>query len=98
MNEIQALWSAFLGAVLPLLIAVIQQPQWSKQARTIVAVVVCAIAGAVQAYLDGKLASGVNVVSAIMIVTMAALTFYRNVWKPLGATGAIERATSSTHQ
>lgn len=92
LTEMQALWSALVGSALPLLIAVIQQPTFSKPMRTLVAVVTCLVAGAVQAFLDGKLADGKSVTAMTMIIVVSAMTFYKSVWKPLGATGAIERA------
>ncbi|MFD4397191.1 hypothetical protein [Kitasatospora sp. NPDC058478] len=86
------LWAAIVAFFSPLATAVVQQPGWSKPARTVVAAVVAAAIGAGSAYFNGEF-TGRTVLSTVLIAVVAATTAYTGLFKPLGATPAIERAT-----
>lgn len=90
-----ASWAALIGAVLPLLIAVIQQPRWSSQVRQIVSIVISVIAG-----LGTVLASGnfdvQNLLVTIVALIGAAQASYALIFKPTGAAQKIEKATTKT--
>lgn len=87
------MWSLVVGTLLPMLVAVIQQPRWPDWFRAIVTVVVCLLVGAVTAYLEG----GLNLqdwVSSALVILVAALATFRGFWKPTGVADSIESATS----
>ena len=90
------MWNLIVGFLLPHLIAVIQQPTWSQRARVIVTSVVCVLFGGGTAYFNGVLDNWHDVVGSILIVGVAAITFYNNLWKQTGIPQSIERATSGS--
>lgn len=85
-----------VGTLLPLLTAVVQQPQWSDKVRTIIGVLVSLIAGAivyVQSYgLD--LSSPSRIIAVAGGIIVAAGAAYRALWKPSGLSSLIESKTS----
>lgn len=87
------MWSVLVGALLPPLVAVVQQPKWSAPVRAIVTFLLCAAAGAGTAFFNGEL-TGKPVASAILLVFVSALATFKGFWKQTGLTDAIERATS----
>lgn len=89
------MWNLVVGFVLPMLIAVLQQPRFSKQSRAIITAVVCALGGAGTAYFNEDFQAG-DVVGSILIVAVATITFYKGFFQPTGVSGAIESATSKT--
>lgn len=88
------MWTLLVGALLPALIAVIQQPQWSCRLRAVVTVVACLVAGGGTAGLDGQL-TGRSVVTSVLTVLVTALATYHGFWKPSGIAAAVEGLTSS---
>lgn len=87
------MWSALVGALMPLAIALINQSHWSKAWRGIMAVGLCVIAAAVTCWLRGEL-NGSNYARSVLVVLTAALTTYHVWWKPSTIAPAIEAATS----
>jgi peptidoglycan/LPS O-acetylase OafA/YrhL len=88
-----ALWSLIVGFISPWLIAVIQQPGWSKGLRSVVTFVWCIVAAGVTALLQGDL--GVrSLLSAILLVFAMTLVTYQGLAKNAGAK-TIEAKTSS---
>lgn len=89
------MWSLLVGAVLPPLVALIQQPRWPDWFRAVVAVASSLVAGFVTTWLveDGMLWER-GMVTAILLVLVAALTTYRNFWKPTTIAPTIEAKTS----
>jgi len=85
--------SALIGALLPTVVAVVNQPRWPAWARAIATVLVCVAAGAASAAAAGEL-TGKTWLEAAGVVFAAALTTYHAWWKPSGITNAIEDATS----
>ena len=85
-----------LGAALPLLTSVVQQPQWSASVRTWSSVAVSILAGLVayvtQFGLDFSAPS--TVVSTVIGVVLASAASYKTIWKPSGVAAAIENSTS----
>ncbi len=92
MDDLQ-MWSLLVGAGTPLLISIAQQPTWSPRLRAVVAVLACLVVGAGTAWFNGEL-NGRGVTTAVLIVLVAALTTYRNVWKPIGVARPLEAATA----
>lgn len=86
-----------VGALLPLLTSVVQQPRWSNRTRTVLAVIVSLVAGLV-AYVSQfglNFSSVSNVVTVVVGVIVLAAGTYQAIWKPSGVAPAIERATST---
>ncbi|MER7497126.1 hypothetical protein ABT033_31575 [Streptomyces pharetrae] len=88
---------AGIGAVLPLLTAVVQQPFWSARVKRIVAVVVAGIAGVVTVASTGGLdqfTNGIPALGTIGAVLAASQAAHDLVWKPSTVTDAIESKTA----
>lgn len=92
-----ALWSLLVGALTPLVVAVVQQPKWTSRARAIVAVISSIVLGTGTAFFNGTL-TGTTIAASVGTVLVTALTTYRNLWVPTGLVPAIEAATSPTTQ
>lgn len=92
MDEL-TVWSAVAGAVLPPLIAVVNQPRWARWVRALVTVGVCVAAGAFTAHLQGAFTGG-RWLQAGLVVAFAAVGTYRAYWHPSGIAPAVEQATS----
>ena len=85
-----------VGALLPLLTAVLQQPSWSDKTRTVAGIGVSALAGLVSYVsvngLDFSTPSAI--VASVVGVIIAAAASYRTIWKPSGVAPIIEAKTS----
>ena len=92
MTDLQ-LWTAILGFFLPLAVAAIQQPKWSDPVRAVTTFILCVLTAAGTAYFQGAL-TGQRFATALLFVFFSVITAYRGLWKPSGATQAIENATS----
>lgn len=89
-----AMWTLLVGTLLPPVIAVVQQPQWSSRVRSLVSVATCLVAGGGTAWLGGAL-SGTSLVTTVLTVLVTALATYTGFWKPSGIAAAVEGVTSS---
>lgn len=88
---------AQVGALLPLLTAVVQRPAWSAQVKKNVAVVVALVAGVVTVAGTGGWAQfqhGGLTMATILAVVAASQTTYDLVWKPTTLAPLIESVTS----
>lgn len=85
-----------VGALLPLLISVVQQPRWSDRTRTILAVVIAALAGLVTYVTEHGLDfhDQTALVTTVVGVILASATAYKTLWKPVGLAPAIEKFTT----
>jgi uncharacterized membrane protein YqaE (UPF0057 family) len=90
-----AMWNLVVGFFLPPLLAVIQQPGFSKPVKAMLTFVVCLLMSIVTLALDDTV--GLNfqswVTSSLMILVTTIAT-YQSLWKPTGIAPAIEAATS----
>jgi hypothetical protein len=86
-------WSALVGFILPLVVAIVQQSHFSRTARTIIGAVSVVVSAVITALLQNTLDWNTWATSVIWIAT-TAFTAYRNVWVPLGAADWIEAVTS----
>lgn len=76
---------AQVGAVLPLLTAVVQRPAWSEKYKKVVAVLAALLAGVVTVAADGGWAQfqhGQLTTVTVLGVLVASQTSYDLVWKP----------------
>lgn len=92
MTDLQ-MWTLITGALLPPVIAILQQPKFRNGLRAFLTGAVCCAVGFVTVYIQGDL-SGKRIVSAILTVAVAALSTYQGFWKPSGIAPAIEKATA----
>jgi hypothetical protein len=86
------MWSLVVGAGLPPFIAILQQPSWSRAARSVVTVLVCLIAGAVTSYLRGDWTLQA-VTTTVLTILVTAMATYQSFWKTTVAP-AIEAGSS----
>jgi len=93
MDQDLAMWNAIVAAVLPMIIALIQQPTFPRWARATITLVVCAIGGLVTTYVTDQWNSE-DVVTSVLTIFAAVLAFHTAFFKPTGITDAIENATS----
>lgn len=86
-----------VGAVLPLLTAVVQRPAWSERYKKVVAVVAAVVAGVVAVAADcswDQFQHGKLTAATILGVLAASQTSYDLVWKPSKLAPIIEAITS----
>jgi hypothetical protein len=91
------MWSLLVGALLPTIVAVVQQPRWPSWVRAVVGVISSIIAGFVTTWLvleDALWERGM--VHAILLVGVASWASYRNFWMPTRIAPTIEAKTSGT--
>lgn len=91
-----ASWALILGVLTPLIVSVVQQPQWSDRTRAVVSVVASVLIGVVTVLANGGIESGQTLLSVCALVFVASNTAYKTLWKPTGVSPAIERATSKS--
>jgi ABC-type uncharacterized transport system permease subunit len=87
------MWNLIVGALLPPLIALVQQPTFPPWVRSLIAVVASGVAGFVTVWVAGEL-TGRSVVTGVLITLVAAVSTYESVWRKIGVTGTVETATS----
>lgn len=93
MTDDLTMWSLIVGALLPPLVAIIQQPRWPDWFRAVITALACLVAGGVTAYLAADL-EGRSWVSSALVILVAALSAFRGFWKQTGTTQRIEAATA----
>lgn len=93
MNDLE-MWSGLVAFLLPLVIAVVQQPHFPPILRVIVMVVFCVVAALVTAALQGNLDWN-RWYHSVLIIAIGTIAFYSGVWKPALVAPKLERATST---
>lgn len=88
-----AQWSALVGFLLPLLVAIIQRPGFSKKTRTFIGIAASAVAAFFTAWAQGKL-SLAGWANSFIFVAITSWTTYLAVWVPAGAAAWIEAKTT----
>ncbi|MFM9697910.1 hypothetical protein [Streptomyces europaeiscabiei] len=86
-----------VGAVLPLLTAVVQRPAWPAKAKQVIAVVAALVAGVVAVAAEGgwgQFQHGQLTTVTILGVLAASQTSYDLVWKPSKLAPWIEALTT----
>lgn len=82
--------AAVVGFFSPPLIAMVQQPEWSKRARSLVTFSYSAVVGVLTVWLSGNIWTVPEVVTTILIILVTTISIYKGLWKPSGTTEAIE--------
>ncbi|WP_031102290.1 hypothetical protein [Streptomyces sp. NRRL S-146] len=88
---------AQVGALLPLLTAIVQRPAWSTEVKKVVAVILALVAGVATVAVDGgweQFQHGTLTFATIAAVLAASQATYDLIWKPSKVAPAIESATS----
>ncbi|AKN68775.1 hypothetical protein QR97_02225 [Streptomyces sp. PBH53] len=88
---------AQVGAVLPLLTAIVQRPHWPTHLKKVVAVTLALVAGVITvAAGDGweQFRHGTLTLATVAAVLAASQTTYDLIWKPSRVAPAIESVTS----
>lgn len=92
-----AMWSALVGALLPMLVAVIQQHTWPTWVRSVAALVSSLVAAIPTVYLQGPQDfTWSRWTTAALTILTVTLATYESFWKKTGVAPAIEAATSPT--
>jgi hypothetical protein len=86
-------WGLAVGALSPLLIAIVQQPRWSPRVRVMVAWVCAVMLGLATCLARGDLADAPTVVRTCLLVLLSAQAVLTG-WKRLGIVPAIETRTA----
>jgi peptidoglycan/LPS O-acetylase OafA/YrhL len=85
--------AAVIGFALPLVVAVVQQHHWPRWLKTIIGVV-CALAASIATPAIYTNLTWHTWGTSFVVILVAMLTTYRNVWEPVGATPFIEAKTT----
>lgn len=86
-----------VGALLPLLTAVVQRPAWSAKYKKVVAVVTALVAGIATVAATGgwdQFQHGKITAATLLAVLAASQTSYDLLWKPSTLAPMIEAATT----
>lgn len=92
--------SGIVGALLPVIVAVVLQQHWADGFKAVVTFILCIIAAVVTLWASGELDltsanfTTENLLATFLTIYAAAQVFYRGVWRPTGAAPAIESTTS----
>lgn len=85
--------SALVGALLPMLVAVVNRSHWPAWGKGVVVLASSVVAGGVTAWWSGQL-TGLRWTESALIIAGAAVVAYRHFWQPTGIAPAIEAATT----
>lgn len=88
-----AQWATVSGFFVPLVMAVINQPKWSKELKTLLHFVVCMAVAAIQLQLDGTLTPSAFFPNALAVLSTSIVIFH-GVMKPSGLADVVEVSTS----
>lgn len=89
-----AVLGILIGALVPPITSVIQNPRWSKRHRTIVAGITALVVGTVTAVVSGAVTDPSNLSVVIIAVWISAEATYEKLWQPSGVAKVIELATT----
>lgn len=87
------MWSALVGALLPPLIAVVNQARWPSWGRAMAAVLSSLVAAGITCLFNGELSTA-DVTHSALVVMTATLAAYHAFWKPSNIAAALEIKTS----
>ncbi|MFD3514924.1 hypothetical protein [Streptomyces sp. NPDC058657] len=92
---------AQVGALLPLLTAIVQRPSWSAEVKKGVAVILALVAGVVTVAASGgwgQFQHGALTFATLTAVLAASQTTYDLFWKPSKIAPLVESATTPKRQ
>lgn len=82
------------GVFAPLLIAVINRPDWTSGRKQLVALIASVILAVVALVATGGFGAATDTATKITMVAGLASLAYSALWKPAGVTATIEAATT----
>jgi hypothetical protein len=80
----QATWTMILGLFVPIIVVGIMQLGWTKQANSLIALVITVGFAVLDAWYFGQLSDTDNLVQTVFNILITAITTYTTIWKPLG--------------
>ena len=96
MDDAVVAYTSLVSVMMPLIVGMVVQSQWSKQRKGLVALAACGLAGLGSVIFAGADASDLKIiVPAVLIASQAA---YHTFWKPTGLVPQLELATDFTKQ
>lgn len=91
MNDAVVAYSSSVAVVMPLIVGVVVQSNWSKQQKGMVALIACVAAGFGSVFFAGANLSDLRIViPAILVASQAS---YHAFWKPTGLVPHLEKST-----
>lgn len=87
-------WAFVVGALMPPLVAVVQQPRWPNWVRFAVSLGSSLIAAVITTGLTHGWHIDPHLVANAFVILTEAQIFYNRFWKPSGIAPAIEAKTS----
>lgn len=84
---------ALIGALLPLVIALVNQAHWDAKVKGVVALAACAAAATLAEVLRGAL-DWSDWRNAVVVIGGAAFLSYKTLWQPSTIAPALEQATT----
>ena len=75
-----AMWALIVGFAQPYALQFIIQSGWDKKVQALVALGFSVLTGGVTAWFAGAF-TGLGVVSTILVVAVASISFYKGFWK-----------------
>ncbi len=87
MDEVQQWWIV-VGFFTPLVVAALARAEWPAWAKTATAFGVSLVVAGVALALQGQLSAD-NLVRSSLAVAVAAIAWYRSVWRDTGVTDAL---------
>lgn len=88
-----AQWSAIVAFAIPIVMALLNQAQWSAQVKAGLFFAVSLVAAGGTAYFQGDL-TGRRWLDSALIIVPAAAAFYHGFWKPSSLAPKLEEATT----
>lgn len=89
--------ATLVGALLPIIIAIVVQTEWSKPAKAVVSFVLCLIGAAISSYFSGDVRltdPDWDWVVWFGVIYAAAMTMYARFYRPTNVAPAIEQRTN----
>ena len=96
LNQDLVMWATIVGFVSPLIISIIQQPKFNEGAKAIITFLYCLVTSFITVILEGRFTQE-RFITCMLFVFVTAITAYKGLWKPTGASPAIEQATSPSN-
>lgn len=88
--------SFFLGAIIPLLVAIVTKTSASSGVKAIANVALCILTGVIQHLLAaGGSSTWVDITQAAIAAFVASVTSYHSFWRPTGVAPALAQSTAS---
>ena len=88
-----AAWAALAAFFMPPVMAVINQPKWSAQLKSLLAFAVSVGVAFVSVWVAGDF-NAEDIISSVLVTLTVAQSTYHGFWKPTGIAPGIEAGTT----